>query len=168
MSDTIRVSNVSNASLFDVNSTKNIDRSFTITNVSGSNYTVKYGNISERQLSSAITPSDFIFKNGYSSKAGPAETINTRTVPIYGDAIGKLQRSVATKTTDLISISTLSDLGLTIGDHLQINNEIVRIKTTVTTNSGVTSVEVFRGVLGSDASTHNTGDPVKKIKSTSS
>ena len=161
--DTIRISNLSSSSAFDVNSTKNIDRSFVITSVSQFNYTVKYGNISERQLSTSLAP-NFIFKNGYSSKAGPAETISARTVPIYNDVVGTLQGSVVTKTTDLISISGLVDLGLTIGDYLQINNEIFRIKTTVTTNPGVTGVEVFRGVLGSEASTHTSGDPIKRIK----
>ena len=33
-----------------------------------------------------------------------------------------------------------------IGDYLQINNEIVRIKTTIAPGAG--SVQVFRGVLG--------------------
>ena len=161
--DTIRVSNLASGSIFDIDSTLNVERSFVITNISGSNITVKYGNISTRQLSNTVS-GDFIFRNGYSSKVGPAESINTRTVPIYDDVIGTLQANIADRTTDIFSIASLVDLGLNIGDYLQVNDEIVRIRTTVTTTAGVTNVTVFRGVLGSQAGTHNTADPIKRIK----
>ena len=162
--DVIKISNISTNSIFDVNSTKNIDRSFVIDSISGTTVVVKYGNISSRQLSNTVAANEFIFHNGYSSKLGSTGSVGSRTVPIYDDVIGVIQSSIFTKTTDTFSISALPDLGLTIGDYLQVNSEIVRIKATVTTISGVTNVQVFRGVLGSESALHNAGDPIKKIK----
>ncbi len=46
------------------------------------------------------------------------------------------------------------------GDFLQINDEILRIKTTVTGNP----VTVFRGVLGSRRQTHEAGSVIRRIR----
>ena len=160
--DTIRVSNNSSSGIFDTDTTINRERSFVIQSISGSSITVKYGDFSPRQLN-GNTSGDFIFHNGYSSRVGSPDVIGTRTVPIAKDVIGSLQSQISTKTTDSFSIVGLTNLGLNIGDYLQVNNEIVRIKETVSTTVGILSIRVFRGVLGSQAATHNVGDPIKQI-----
>tara|TARA_B100001094_G_scaffold222835_2_gene216928 strand:+ start:16569 stop:22610 length:6042 start_codon:yes stop_codon:yes gene_type:complete len=161
--DTIKVSNNSANGIFDTNTTINRERSFIIDSISGNNITVKYGDFSIGQLNLSSS-GDFIFHNGYSSRTGSSDVINTRTVPIYKDAIGILQSQISTKTTTVFSIAGLTNLGLNIGDYLQVNNEIVRIKETVSTTVGILNISVFRGVLGSQAETHNVNDPIKQIK----
>ena len=160
--DTIRVSNNSTTGIFNPSTTINSERSFVIKSISGNNITVKYGDLSSRQLNGNVS-GDFIFHNGYSSRIGSSNVIGTRTVPIAKDVIGTLQSQISTKTTDTFSIVGLTNLGLNIGDFLQVNNEIVRIKETVSTLIGVLSIKVFRGVLGSKAETHSVGDPIKQI-----
>lgn len=160
--DVIRISNVNSNGNFNVNNTLNVDRNFVVSNISP--LEVKYGNLSPNQINSSNTTSNFIFHNGYSSKTGTSEFINSRMVPIYGDCVANIASDIFTKTTDIFSITQLTTLNLNIGDYLQINNEIIRIKTTVSTISGVTNIEVFRGVLGSEAGLHSAGDPIKRIK----
>ena len=54
----------------------------------------------------------------------------------------------------------MSSYDLEIGDYLQINDEIFRIKESVDGNP----ITVFRGALGSVRSTHASGDVVRKIQ----
>lgn len=65
----------------------------------------------------------------------------------------------ALDTTPII-IPNATTLGLNIGDYLQIDAEIFRIKTTVTS----TSVSVFRGLFGTLRQQHNAGSVIRRIK----
>ena len=84
------------------------------------------------------------------------ENISGRMVPLYTGIITRLSSSIGS-TTDPISVTDSSNI--IIGDYLQIDDEIVRVKSTVT---GL-SIGVFRGVLGTRASTHSSNSAVKKI-----
>ena len=64
-----------------------------------------------------------------------------------------LSADILTSDTDEVTIENLDRFNFDIGDYLRIDNEIMRIKTTVNTNP----VKVFRGVLGTKSSTHDTG-----------
>lgn len=59
-----------------------------------------------------------------------------------------------------ITITNATDFDFNIGDYLLVDNEIMRIKTTVTSSS----VVVFRGVLGTIKAAHSSGSVVKRIK----
>ena len=58
----------------------------------------------------------------------------------------------------------MTEFGFLIGDYIQINDEIMRIKTTVSRIGGTTQLKVFRGVYGSIAATHVSGAVVQKIR----
>ena len=61
-----------------------------------------------------------------------------------------------------ISISNVADFDFNIGDYLLVDNEIMRIKSTVTGNP----VSVFRGLLGTNQVSHNSGRVIKRINPT--
>jgi len=73
--------------------------------------------------------------------------------------LGSTFSATALETSPII-IPNAVVLGLNIGDYLQIDNEILRIKTTVTGNS----IYAFRGLFGSPRQQHNVGSIVKRIK----
>ena len=86
----------------------------------------------------------------------------TRYVNRYAGNVGvttTLSSVVNTSTTDEINIQGITNLNLNIGDYLKIEDEIVRIKTTVLNNP----VKVFRGLFGTQATTHVDNSVVKKI-----
>lgn len=64
---------------------------------------------------------------------------------------------ISSRTTDTINVSNMTNYGFLIGDYIMVNDEIMRIKTTVSHVSGATQLKVFRGVYGSIASTHENG-----------
>ena len=64
----------------------------------------------------------------------------------------------AALTTDQIEIDT-DYLDIKIGDYLQIDEEIVRVKETVTSDL----IKVFRGVMGTRRADHSAGAVVKRI-----
>ena len=70
-----------------------------------------------------------------------------------------LSATVVNTTTDEITVENLETFNLNIGDYLRIDNEIVRIKSTVSANP----VKVFRGVFGTKSSTHVTGSVVRRV-----
>ena len=64
-----------------------------------------------------------------------------------------------TATTSDVDILNITDTDINIGDYLLIDEEIVRVKTTVTGNP----VKVFRGVLGTKAVSHDINSVIKRI-----
>ena len=87
------------------------------------------------------------------------ENFGGRTSNTYAGISTVLSSPVGNTTTDEIEIENLNDFNLNIGDYLRIDNEIMRIKTTVTANP----VRVFRGILGTRTATHIQGSVVRKI-----
>jgi hypothetical protein len=172
VNDIVRISNnvysqSSYSPLFDPDLTVNYERNFRIIGVGTTSITVNYGNLTDDEITSIISTGsniNFVCQNGISSKLGTSDTINSRLIPLYGEAIGTLQSTISSKTVSTIQINSLTTLSLDIGDYLQINNELCRIKSTVPTSSGSTQVIVFRGVLGSQSQTHASGDKVKRIR----
>jgi hypothetical protein len=85
---------------------------------------------------------------------------------IYAGITTTLSSAIINATTDQINLTSVSNLDINIGDYLMIDDEIMRIKTTTSTSSitGVANpISVFRGVLGSKATTHSVGAVVRKI-----
>jgi hypothetical protein len=64
--------------------------------------------------------------------------------------------------SNYLIIPNAVSLGLTLGDYLLVNNEIFRIRKTVTSNS----VNVYRALLGSPRQNHIIGSVVRRIKVT--
>ena len=89
--------------------------------------------------------------------------LHGREQPIYAGITTTLSAAVTSKTTDNLNISNMTDYNFLIGDYLQVNDEIMRIKTTVSRVAGTTQVKVFRGVYGTIANTHIENSVVTRI-----
>ena len=90
------------------------------------------------------------------------ENFGGRVLNIYDNITAQLSSAVPNTSVDEINITNLTSFDFKIGDYLRIDDEIVRIKTTVSSNP----VKVFRGLLGTQAATHATGSVVKRVKIT--
>jgi len=87
------------------------------------------------------------------------ENFGGRTNNYYAGISTVLSSAVTTSNTDEVSIENVEEFNLNIGDYLRVDNEIMRIKTTVGSNP----VKVFRGVAGTRSDTHISGSLIKKV-----
>jgi hypothetical protein len=114
--------------------------------------------------SPATTGTKTIYIKAFGSQGGTVtpedENIAGRLEPQYAGITTTLSSAINTATVDNFNITNVTNLDLNIGDYLLIDSEIMRIKTTVTGNP----VYVFRGIYGTNASTHDNGSVVRKIK----
>jgi hypothetical protein len=121
-------------------------------------------NVGISTIAQTTTGTLYVYPRVITSQGGDItssnENLSGRMSYEYAGVTGYLSSSVSTTGVDEIAITNASILNLNIGDYLVIDNEIVRIKSTVTSDT----VKVFRGVLGTDAATHVNGYVVKKIK----
>jgi hypothetical protein len=114
----------------------------------------------------APTPSGTIrvFPHGYASAGGNVvtenENLSGRQQTTYAGITTTISAAVLTASTTDIDILNVTDTDVNIGDYLLIDEEIVRVKTTVTGNP----VSVFRGVLGTRAASHAINSVIKKVK----
>ncbi len=105
----------------------------------------------------------FVYSPAYSSFGGnilPAtENTSGRLIVEYAGITTTISASIILSDST-ISISNVTDFDFNIGDYIIIDNEIMRINSTVTENP----VSVYRGLLGTRKSTHNSGSVVRRIK----
>jgi hypothetical protein len=118
----------------------------------------------------AVTGTLFAYREGVTSNDGVItpnnENLNGRMNTIYAGITTTLSASIPNTTTDDINLTSVVNLDLNIGDYLMIDDEIVRIKTTTSTSSVtglVNPLKVFRGILGTKATSHPAGSVVRKI-----
>lgn len=106
----------------------------------------------------------YAYKNGFDSRGGlitrQNESISGRQIPTYDNLSTTLSGAVSSADIANISLTSVNDLDLELGDYLQINDEVMRVRESVDGNP----VSVFRGVLGSRRSTHNVGAVVRRIR----
>ena len=104
-----------------------------------------------------------VFPHGYASAGGNVvvenENLNGRQQSTYAGITTTISSAILTATTTDIDILNITDTDINIGDYLMINEEIFRVKTTVTGNP----VEVFRGVLGTKAVPHSVNSVIKRV-----
>jgi len=121
-------------------------------------------NIGVSTNSPSTTGTIYVYDPGFTSNAGNItdanENIGGRLEYVYAGITTTLLASISTRTVGICSITDVDNLDLQIGDYLQIDDEIVRIKSTVSGNP----VSIFRGVLGSPTQTHLSGAVVRRIK----
>ena len=84
------------------------------------------------------------------------ENFGGRVLNVYNNLTCTLVSDIADATTDEISITNLTDFDLKIGDYIRVDDEMMRIKTTVTGNP----VKVFRGLFDTQATSHIAGSVV--------
>ena len=104
-----------------------------------------------------------VFPFGYASAGGNViienENLSGRQQSTYAGITTTISSSILTATTSDVDILNITDTDISIGDYLMIDEEIVRVKTTVTGNP----VKVFRGVLGTKAVPHDINSVIKRI-----
>jgi len=109
-----------------------------------------------------------IHPGGYDTNFGDLVVENGRLhgreTQIYAGISTVLFQPITSSTTDTISIENMPRFDLKIGDYLRVNDELMRIKQTVSRVATDTTVKVFRGVYGSVADTHPVGSVIKKVK----
>jgi len=137
------------------------NRIFIIKNVpSKTSFSVNVGLATETH---SLAGDAYVYQPAYSSFGGSIvpgnESTNGRIIPTYAGITTTISSAV-TATDASIAINNVTNFDFNIGDYLQIGNEILRVKSAVTGNP----VSVFRGLLGTNQSSHNSGDVVKRIK----
>jgi len=90
---------------------------------------------------------------------GSDELFGGRDVNSYAGITTVISSEISNTTTDEINIRNVTDFNFQIGDYLRVDDEIVRIKTTVGTNP----VRVFRGLMGTRPTTHLDESVIKKV-----
>jgi len=114
-------------------------------------------------LSPVTTGDIVVYRPGISAQDGGStlydEKYGGRFLNSYAGITTTLSAQVATSTTDEIEVLNIGNLNLQIGDYVRIDDEIMRIKTSVTGNP----VKVFRGLLGTQSVTHIEGSVLRKI-----
>jgi hypothetical protein len=112
-----------------------------------------------------VTGSPEAYLKGNNSRSGrlekETESNSGRNVVQYGGIESTITTLLSSDSgaPDQLVISDAIIKGFRVGDYLQVDREIFRIKTTVTSNT----VGVFRSLLGSQRQTHDANSVVKKI-----
>ena len=113
-------------------------------------------------VSQAAAVGSHIYKYGISatgeSSSLETEKISGRLLNLSTSISTAIKNSSITNTQVRIDID--STVGILVGDYLQIDNEVVRVKKVVDGDT----VDLFRGVLGTKPETHLVDSKVKKIK----
>ena len=141
--------------------------SFVVTeNVTQTRFKINIGVGTESPTESSS--SIFALPEGFASQNGNVtvndENLGGRMIVPYAGITTTISGSVTTATGQSISITglDLSTSDIKIGDYLQVDDEVVRVKNTVV--PGVGAVTVYRGVLGTKATTHDLGAVIKRVK----
>ena len=87
------------------------------------------------------------------------ENFGGRVLNVYDNLTAQLSSPVSTLVTDEVNITNLNNFDFKIGDYMRIDDEIMRIKTSVTSNP----VKVFRGLMGTKTATHISGSVVRRV-----
>jgi hypothetical protein len=119
----------------------------------------------------SVSGTIFAHREGVTSNDGVIsadnENLTGRMIANYAGITTTLLYEVSDEIIDEVSIRGIDRLDVRIGDYLQIDDELVRVKTTVSpTISSTDPVYVFRGVLGSRASKHVVGSVVRRVSVT--
>jgi hypothetical protein len=125
----------------------NVGIATTVPTVSGSIYAHNEG----------ISSNDGVIEEDY-------ENISGRMNSVYAGITTTLHFGVSDEIIDELTIRDINKLDIKIGDYLQIEDELVRVKTTVSNGIGATDpIYVFRGVLGTKASKHPINTVVRRV-----
>ena len=86
----------------------------------------------------------------------------------YAGITTTLSNIISDEVTPNVQINNPGSFDINIGDYLEIGSEIVRVKDTTATGSidgsAVSNpIVVFRGVLGTKATTHAAGSVIRRI-----
>ncbi|ADO97372.1 tail fiber protein [Synechococcus phage S-SM2] len=138
--------------------------SFVVTEIVGTGGTGFTINLGVSTYAPEVAGTLFGFRDSLSSNGGVItidnENLNGRMTPTYAGITTTLSAAVVNATTDEVNLTNIDKLDVRIGDFLMINDELVRVKTTVSGNP----INVFRGVLGTRPTAHSLNDVVRRVK----
>lgn len=124
-------------------------------------------NVGSSDAPVATTGTIYVNNEGYNSRGGfvsrDEENTAGRMIVEYGNLTAFLSSAITSLSTDEVYITSINIYDFQIGDYIQIDDEIMRIKSTVPTSPG-SPLKVFRGILGTKTSSHVNGSCVKRIK----
>ena len=107
----------------------------------------------------------FALPEGFTSNNGNItiedENLDGRMIPTYAGITTTIANGIANATIDQVNIQNIGDLDINIGDYLMVDAELMRVKTTTT---GSNPVYVFRGILGSEATSHTINSVIRKVR----
>ena len=155
--------------------------SFVITEVNDNLNIPSYGytiNVGVGTIAPTASGTQIAYPEGYSSNKGVItaddENFGGRQVENYAGITTTISVAIDTLSTNIIRIAGASNYNINIGDYFQIDDEIVRVRSTTATSSisGISNsnalqdndnITVFRGVLGTKAATHPLHSTIKRI-----
>ena len=114
-----------------------------------------------------VTPTGggFIYRTGVNAQAAGIdradEASSSRLVPAYAGITTTLAAALTDPTLNTLTVTNASHMGWDVGDYLIIDNEIMRISESVTSD---TAIDVFRGLFGSQKQNHVIGAVARKVK----
>jgi len=122
-------------------------------------------NIGKEGVGLSTSGTIYVYKTGYTSNAGAIskdnENLGGRLISSYAGITTTLSSQIsASSNVEELIIQNAPTLGLNLGDYLQIDREIFRIKQTVSSNT----VQVFRALFGTPRETHLANSVVRRIK----
>ena len=116
--------------------------------------------------SQSFSGTAYVYKEGIVSKGGVIsvenENLTGRLIAPYAGITTTLASIISSPITEQIQLTNVQNLDINIGDYLQIDDEIVRVKTAVP-STPTNPIYVFRGVLGTKADAHQINTVVTKI-----
>ena len=154
---------------------------FVITEVNDNLNIPSYGytiNVGVGTIAPTASGTQIAYPEGYSSNKGVItaddENFGGRQVENYAGITTTISVAIDTLSTNIIRIAGASNYNINIGDYFQIDDEIVRVRSTTATSSisGISNsnalqdndnITVFRGVLGTKAATHPLHSTIKRI-----
>ena len=95
------------------------------------------------------------------------ENVSGRMVSQYAGITTTLSAIVADEVTQNFSVNNPANFDINIGDYLEVDSEIVRVKTTTSTSSvtgNTNPIVVLRGQLGTKAATHELNSVIRRIQ----
>ena len=135
-------------------------------------------NVGVKTEAPSVTGTQIAYPEGFSSNNGVItadnENFGGRQVESYAGITTTISVAIDTLTSPTIRIEGASKYNINIGDYFQIDDEIVRVRTTTATSSlsGVSNtnalqdndnITVFRGVLGTKAAKHPLYSVIRRI-----
>ena len=135
-------------------------RDFVVTNINPSNPSDLTIESADNNVDEFITLNNYkILPYGYSSEYGDnLGIIEDRIIPEYAGITTTISSPISI-TSNFLSISNVDNQGLKIGDYIEVDDEVMRIRETVNGNP----IRVIRGALGTKNAAHSSGTSVRKI-----
>jgi len=122
-------------------------------------------NLGVSTIAPTATGTIFALPEGFTSNDGNItiedENLEGRMIPTYAGITTTISSSIANASTDQIAIQEIGTLDINIGDYLMVDGEMMRVKTTTT---GSNPVYVFRGILGSKATSHTINSVIRRVR----